>query len=172
MRNTTPDTILAIDPGLRELGYAVLRGDDLMMQGVLSLGRTNPARRIPLIATAMTRLVRGFAPSTLVLEGIPKHPLDTLVGLPALGRFLQHFAKRLGLNVTSYSARSVRQAVLGDGWAGKRELAQHVAHRFPELRVYLTQDRKWKERYWNNMFDAVGLALRHQRELQPPSRSR
>ncbi len=169
---TSPDTILAIDPGLRELGYAILRGEDLLIHGVLSLGRTHPARRVPSIALALTRLIQGFRPSTLVLEGIPKRPLDALAGLPALGRFLDLFARRLGLTVSSYSARSVRRAVLGNGWAGKRELAEHVTSRFPELRVYLTQDRKWKERYWNNMYDAVGLALRHQLTTQPPSRSR
>jgi hypothetical protein len=47
-----------------------------------------------------------------------------------------------------------------------------VAHRFPRLRVYLTQDRRWKERFWQNMFDAVALALFHQSLTQPPSRSR
>jgi len=30
---------------------------------------------------------------------------------------------------------------------------------YPELKVYLTQDRAWKEEYHQNMFDAVGLGL-------------
>jgi hypothetical protein len=30
---------------------------------------------------------------------------------------------------------------------------------YPELKVYLTQDKAWKERYHQNMFDAVGLGL-------------
>jgi hypothetical protein len=47
-----------------------------------------------------------------------------------------------------------------------------VAHRFPQLRVYLTQDRRWKEKFWLNMFDAVALALHHQALGKPPSRSR
>ena len=53
-------------------------------------------------------------------------------------------------------------------------LAAHhrFARRFPQLRLYLTQDRRWKERFWLNMFDAVALALHHQALKQPPSRSR
>jgi hypothetical protein len=34
-----------------------------------------------------------------------------------------------------------------------------IVSKFPELEVYLTQDRAWKERYHQNMFDAVGLGL-------------
>ncbi len=43
-----------------------------------------------------------------------------------------------------------------------------VAHRFPSLRVYLTQDRRWKEGFWQNMFDAIALALHHQ-ATHPPA---
>jgi len=62
--------------------------------------------------------------------------------------------------------------VVGDGWAGKREVAQAVSGQFPELQVHLTQDRKWKERYWQNMYDAAALAIHHQLIIKPPSRSR
>ena len=75
------------------------------------------------------------------------------------------------MTVATYSAQLVRKHLVGDGWAGKREVAHAIARRFPALRVYLTQDRAWKERYWFNMFDAIALALHHQ-ALPPPSRSR
>jgi Holliday junction resolvasome RuvABC endonuclease subunit len=66
----------------------------------------------------------------------------------------------------------VRKSLVGNGWAKKPEVAVAVAHRFPQLRVHLTQDRRWKERYWQNMFDAVALAIHHQRSQHPPSRGR
>ena len=61
---------------------------------------------------------------------------------------------------------------MGYGWAGKREVAEALSARFPDLRVHLTHDRKWKETYWQNMFDAVALALHHQAGTKPPSRGR
>jgi Holliday junction resolvasome RuvABC endonuclease subunit len=64
----------------------------------------------------------------------------------------------------------VRKHLVGDGWAGKAEVAAMLARSYPQLRIYLTQDRQWKERYWQNMFDAIALALHHQGH--PPSRSR
>jgi hypothetical protein len=69
------------------------------------------------------------------------------------------------------SRTALIRTVAGNGKAKKPEVAIAVAHRFPSLRVYLTQDRRWKERHWQNMFDAIALALHHQ-TTQPPSRSR
>jgi Holliday junction resolvasome RuvABC endonuclease subunit len=116
--------------------------------------------------------LRAYRPRTLVIEHIPRRPLDTLAGLPALGRMLRRMAATRRLKVATYSARTVRGNIVGDGWAGKREVAEALSARFPDLRIHLTHDRKWKERYWQNMFDAVALALHHQSQMKPPSRSR
>jgi len=53
----------------------------------------------------------------------------------------------------------VKKAICGNGHASKYEVARVIASRFPELKVYLTQDRKWKEAYHQNMFDAVALGV-------------
>ena len=166
-----PDTILALDPGLRELGYAVLAGKRLVTSGVLSLRIVPRHQRLSTIQASLIAWIRAYRPRVLVLEHIPKRPLDSLAGLPALGRLIRRFVSRRHLRLAVYSARTVRQSVVGDGWAGKREVAKSLCGCFPALRIHLTQDRKWKERYWQNMFDAIALALHHQ-AVQPPSRSR
>ncbi len=43
--------------------------------------------------------------------------------------------------------------------ATKLEVAKIVIAQYPELKVYLNQDRKWKEDYHLNMFDAVALGI-------------
>ena len=165
-------TILAIDPGLRDLGYAVLRGRHLVTAEVLNL-RVHPRpRRLRKAREALLGLVRAHRPQTLVLEQIPRRPLDAIGGLPALGRALRRLGRERRLKTFAYSARATRKTVVGNGWAGKREVAEVLAARFPQLRVSLTHDRKWKERYWQNMFDAVALGLHHQLQTTPPSRSR
>ncbi len=167
-----PPTILAIDPGLRELGYAVLRGDDLLDHGVLPLRHLPARRRLRRVRAALETWLRGYRPDSLAVERMPRRPLDSTTGLPALRRLVRRFASRHALPLHAYSARSVRQHVVGNGWAGKREAARALSREFPQLRVYRTQDRKWKESYWQNMYDAVGLARHHQLVTQPPSRSR
>jgi len=166
-----PRPVLAIDPGMREIGYAVLAGKTLITSGVLSL-RTVPRRsRLARVQEALMAWIRAYHPRVLVIEHMPNRPLDSIAGLPALGRLTRRFARRRRLRLVTYSATTVRRSVIGDGWASKRIVAKTLTARFPALRVHLTQDRKWKERYWQNMFDAVALALHHQTQ-SPPSRGR
>ncbi len=173
MKRVEDHPILAIDPGLRELGYAVLHSKCLLDWGVLPLRRIPEARRPLEIARAIEGWSRAYAPGSLVLEQTAHHRDGRLGPLHRLGLRLTRLGGRLGLQVTTHSVKAVRKAIVGDGWAGKREAAEVVTARFPQLRVYLTQDRKWKAAYWGNMYDAVALALYHQLLInQPPSRSR
>ena len=49
--------------------------------------------------------------------------------------------------------------ICGSGKAKKYEVASVVVAKHPELKVFLDQDRRWKERYWQNMFDAIALGM-------------
>lgn len=53
----------------------------------------------------------------------------------------------------------IKSDLSDNNWAYKYEVAQIVAHQFPELRVYLTKDREWEKRFHHNMFDAVALGM-------------
>jgi Holliday junction resolvasome RuvABC endonuclease subunit len=162
--------ILALDPGLRDLGFAVLAGRRILVSGVAPLRLTPRERRLTEARRVVQDLVAGYRPRALVLEGTHQHPTRSLNRLHRLGTSLGRIAKKYGLATAHYAPQTVRKSLVGNGWATKREVAVALAGRYPALRVYLTQDRRWKERYWQNMFDAVALALHHQG--QPPSRSR
>jgi Holliday junction resolvasome RuvABC endonuclease subunit len=166
-----PDTILAIDPGLRDLGYAVLRGQRLVTSGVLGLRRVPRAARLAAARKQMRAWIRTHQPSAVVVEKTYRHPLPWLNEVHGVSRSARNLATRRHAAFAMYSPQRVRSTVAGNGRAKKPEVAIAVAHRFPSLRVYLTQDRRWKERYWQNMFDAIALALHH-RTTHPPSRSR
>ena len=164
-------TILALDPGLRELGYAVLAGTKLVTSGVAALRFTARSKRLQEAQTLVASWIRLYGPQTLVLEQAPAHPTTALQRVHRFAQAVEQSAKRRGITVATYSAQIVRKHLVGDGWASKKEIAQAIARQYPVLRVYLTQDRAWKERYWHNMFDAIALALHHQ-SIPPPSRSR
>lgn len=170
MRNKT-DTILALDPGLRDLGYAVLTGRRLVTSGVLGLRRVGKGQRLATARKHVTSWMRTHQPTVVVVEKTYRHPIAWLDQLHQLSRSARNLATRHSAAFTMYSPQSVRASVAGNGKAKKPEVAVAVAHRYPSLRVYLTQDRRWKERYWQNMFDAIALALHHQ-ATHPPSRGR
>jgi len=167
-----PEIVLAIDPGLRDLGYAVLQGERLVTSGVLGLRRVPKQDRLDTARTYVRSWLRTHRPTVVVVEKTYRHPVPWLNQLYQLSRTAQNLATRRHAAFAMYSPQRVRATVAGNGKAKKPEVAIAVAHRYPSLRVYLTQDRRWKERYWQNMFDAIALALHHQNTTQPPSRSR
>jgi len=162
--------ILALDPGLRELGYAVLDGPNLIASGVGALRFLPKNQRIREAKRLVRHWVRLYDPGTLVIERTSQHPRRGLARVHRFAQYLRRMSRRRGQAFSVYSAQQVRKHLVGNGWASKDEVAAVIAQRFPALRIYLTQDRQWKERYWQNMFDAVALALHH--EARPPSRSR
>jgi len=155
-------TILALDPGLRELGFAVLSGRRLVANGVRALRFLPPEKRLPECRQLIRSWIEAYQPTSLVIERTHRHPVKWLDAVHRLARTSSRVARGKRLSVAAYAPQTVRKNVAGDGWASKRELAEAVVVRFPALKVYLTADRRWKERYWLNMFDAVGLALHHQ----------
>ncbi|MCB1280205.1 MAG: crossover junction endodeoxyribonuclease RuvC [Salinibacterium sp.] len=158
----TPKTILAIDPGLRDLGHAVLRGRRILDSGVATF-RFVPRRRRHLEALSAVRTWIGrYDPDALVIEATTGDSQPPFPALRRLERSLKGLASRHHLACALYPAQTARKTLLGNGWAGKRDVAVALAARYPTLRIYVRQNRQWKERYFQNMFDAVALALHHQ----------
>jgi Holliday junction resolvasome RuvABC endonuclease subunit len=165
-------TILAVDPGLRDLGYAVLCGRRLVASGVLALRRLPKETRLAEVRRQVRAWLKAHRPGTIVVERTYRHPVPWFDSLHAISLYARRLSRRRHLHFVSYAPQQVRKTVLGNGKGTKREAATVVAARFPQLRVCLTQDRRWKEVYWQNMFDAVALALHHQSVTRPPSRGR
>jgi Holliday junction resolvasome RuvABC endonuclease subunit len=152
--------ILAIDPGTRDMGIAFLDNRKLIYHGVKSIrSEESPHDRLREGRRTVLRLIRDLRPQVLAVE-------ESFFGISCKSSLLNVFVdeiktigKRKGLKVVSYAPTTVRKFICGNGRASKKELSKVVVSRYPELKVYLTQDRAWKERYHQNMFDAVALAL-------------
>jgi crossover junction endodeoxyribonuclease RuvC len=152
--------ILAIDPGTREMGVAVLENGKLLYHGVVVIKRgRSPQETLARGQASISGFIEDFRPDVLVIE-------QTFVGRNRNASLLNIFAdeiralaKRNGLEVLSFAPSAVKKAVCGHGWATKAEVAKAVVARYPELRAYLFKDRKWKVRFHANMFDSVALGM-------------
>ncbi len=167
----TPRTVLALDPGLRELGFAVLTGQKLVASGVRPLFLTPPQGRIAEGRRLLKGWLSAYQPDSLVVERTYHHPTGTFDTVHRFAVAMLKAAGRRGYATATYPPQTVRKAIVGNGNAEKREAAKVLAAKFPALRMYLSSDRKWKTRYFLNAFDAVALAVFHQGQ-NPPSRSR
>ena len=154
------DKILAIDPGTREMGVAFLEGGKLIYHGVRVIRKKrSPHERLQAGREIVLRLIKDFRPAILVVEKTFFARNRNTSLLNVFADEIVSIGKRKGLKVKAFAPSTMKKAIAGNGHATKEEVADVVVARFPELKVYLTQDRKWKERFHQNMFDAVALAM-------------
>src|SRR3989304_5152111 len=154
--------ILAIDPGTREMGVAVLEDSNLLDYSVKTFRhRGNPKLLLAQVDKLITRLITEAKPDVLAIEKNMFSQIQQNYLLTLAVAKIKAVAKRMKVEVREYAPNTVRKAVCNNGAAKKRELARAVALRYPELKVYLDSDKKWKQRYWQNLFDAVAVGLTH-----------
>ena len=69
MRTRSKSTILAIDPGTRAMGVAVVENGDLIYHGVRTIPKQpSPRDTLDRGRKAVLRLIRDFRPNVLALE--------------------------------------------------------------------------------------------------------
>jgi Holliday junction resolvasome RuvABC endonuclease subunit len=159
-----PNKILAINPGTRELGIAVLEGKDLLYYGVKIIrGQKSPQALLRKIAAIIGNVISEYDPLVLAIE---KPSLvrrsDALVALVA--EKIKATAREYGLTVNEYEPQAVRQFLCQSEKANKRETAKVITSQFCELSRYF--DRKGSDEiiYWGKMFDAVAVGLMYEQQ--------
>lgn len=160
MFNKKKIRVLAIDPGTRAMGIALLENNDLIYHGVKAISRDGlPHEKLKEGRKIVLRLIRDFNPHVFVVEKTFFANNRNSALLNVFADEILTVGKRKGLKVLAFAPSAVRKTVCGNGWAKKDEVARAVVRSYPELKVYIGQDRKWKSRYHANMFDAVALGM-------------
>ncbi|MCD6298069.1 MAG: crossover junction endodeoxyribonuclease RuvC [Deltaproteobacteria bacterium] len=152
--------ILAIDPGTRLMGVAFLDKGKLIYHGVkiIKKGRS-PNDNLQYARRIILRLIKDFKPNLIVVENAFFARNRKAYLLNVLIDEIKAIARRKRIGLVSYSPSTVKKFITGNGWATKEQVAKVIVSKYPELKVYLTQDRGWKERFHQNMFDAVALGM-------------
>jgi crossover junction endodeoxyribonuclease RuvC len=152
--------ILAIDPGTRAMGVALSEGDKLVYHAVKTIRKgTTPHETLAEGRRTILRLMADFQPDVLAIEKTFFANNRNAAILNVFADDIKALGRRKGLEVFSFAPSTVKKFITGNGRASKLEVAKVVIAQYPELKVYLNQDRKWKEDYHLNMFDAVALGI-------------
>jgi Holliday junction resolvasome RuvABC endonuclease subunit len=167
-RKTTK--ILAIKPGSRYLGVAVLESPELLywkVKGIKQKGRNRKMTRAEGLRRAeeiVESLIDRHQPGVLAVE-------QPFFASSVKSSFLRDLTKRIAtlgrkrkLKVRSYLATQTRRFLCGNnGRATKMEVERIIAtEHYPWLFRYYQKDlwkHWWEEKYYYRMFDAVALAL-------------
>lgn len=156
--------ILAIHPGTREMGVAVLEGNKLVYFGVKSLRQGKlPERVLRYGIRIIERLIDEYEPQTLALEKTGYANSKRSSVLHTFCKKIKETTKKRGIDIFEYPSLLARKIICNNGVSTKRETAKVLTSFYSELKKYLKEpirfNEKQKERYWMNVFDAVALAL-------------
>lgn len=158
MRNQT--NLLAIDPGLREIGIAHFIGRELVDHVVKSMRRPN-RRPIDVLTQTMNRLLREKTPEIVVIEKNSFSQIQQNLPVMIAIQRIKAISRKYGATVYEFAPNTIKKEATGDGRATKRAIVKVICAQFPELSSYRESNRRWRERYFQNMFDAVAIGLTH-----------
>jgi len=129
--------ILGIDPGLQVTGFGVIEKRGARLAYVTSgCVKTRPgglAERLGVILDGLAEVIAAHAPQVAAVEKVfvNANPQSTLALGQARGTAICA-AVLARLPVAEYTALQVKQAVVGNGHAGKQQV-QHMVRRLLEL---------------------------------------
>lgn len=147
--------ILGVDPGSRITGYGVIRADgrhiEYIDSGCIRVEEKPMAERLQTIFQSLATLIGEYRPEEFAIEQVfmARNPDSALKLGQARGAAIVSAAIS-GLAVHEYSARQVKQAVVGKGGADKSQV-QHM------VQVLLSLSRKPQA----DAADALAIALCH-----------
>lgn len=143
--------IIGIDPGSRITGYGVIRVEGSrnihLASGCLRLIGES-ASRLQTIFSELQIIVHQYQPNEAAIEQIFMH--DNPGSALKLGQARGAAIVALGMPVNEYSARQVKQSVVGYG-AAKKDQVQHMVQRLLNYSKELQADEA----------DALAVALCH-----------
>ena len=156
--------ILGIDPGSRFTGFGIIEvnGDRVIavQHGVIKAGTGEFPERLGIIFAGVRDLIGEHQPAEVAIETVfvSRNPGSALKLGQARGAAICA-AISLGLPVSEYAPRSVKQAIVGRGGADKVQV-QHMVMVLLQLQEKLQEDAA----------DALAVALCHQHTQQTLNR--
>jgi crossover junction endodeoxyribonuclease RuvC len=121
--------VLAIDPAVRNTGYAVLEGDPrkpaVLGYDVISISKSIPqSAALAAVRQHLANLIAKFQPDEVAVEGIiyvQSHQTAITMGAARAAALIA--AADAGLKVYEYPPKKVKNAVVGHGNADKSQVA-------------------------------------------------
>lgn len=121
--------VLAVDPAVRNTGYAVLEGDPrkptVLAYDVITIPQSIPqSAALSAIRTHLTHVIAKHLPDEVAVEGIiyvQSHRTAITMGAARAAALIA--AADHGLPVYEYAPRKIKMAVVGKGTADKAQVA-------------------------------------------------
>jgi hypothetical protein len=153
MGNTT---ILGISPGTRYLGLAMMRNGDLYDWKVKTYKGVCTEDKLIKALAHIEELIITHVVSYIACK-IP-HASRSSFSLDILIEKIKKIAKEYNIHILIYSINEIK-AYFKNNISNKKNLAEHIAERYPALLHEFKKERNNKNSYYARMFEAIAAVL-------------
>lgn len=160
--------ILGIDPGTVIMGYGIIKISgshiELLEMDVLKLGnKKTPYERLEMIHIRVQELIKQFKPHSFAIEApfFGKN-VQSMLKLGRAQGVAIAAAMQLGIEVTEYSPKKVKQSITGNGNADKQQVWKMLCN--------LTTLHDQEEPNYMDASDALAVAICHHFQTASPLR--
>ncbi len=121
--------VLAVDPAIRNTGYAILEEDGgkpkVLDFGVLSIPtKLKQSQALAAVRSTLFNQIKKWEPDEVAVEGIIfVQSMKTAISMGAARAATMIAAADCGIKVYEYAPKKVKQAVVGNGNANKDQVA-------------------------------------------------
>lgn len=148
-------TILAINPGTRYLGVAVLKGSTLIDWSVKVINGKQPQARLNKAIELISSFLAEYQPDVLVLKKL--HPSRSSLMLNLLSIRIEELTRTNSIRLAKYSIQEAEVFHSPNEKINKTNLSELICQKHPVLRHDLQREQSSLNPYYIRMFEAVAL---------------
>lgn len=152
-----PRIILAINPGSKYIGTAVLQGESLRDWRIKVVNGKWSKEKYAKAGAIITKLIDYHQPDAVALKQL--HPSRSSLHLCYLVEQIKDIAQEREIPVYRYSIQEIKNFFAPGERINKKGLAGIVAARLPDLFHDFKKAERSKNLYLTRMFEAVALGI-------------
>ena len=150
--------VLGIDPGARQIGVAVLCGEELLFYGVKSFKKRTEDDTLRKLRKIIDKIVIAYRVESVALEKIV-YVQQNRSFVKNVYKEIQDFLENREIPVFEYNPKLIRQIICRSEKATKRNTALRLSQKYNELVRYFSVPKPWQKRYYALLFDAIAAGL-------------
>jgi Holliday junction resolvasome RuvABC endonuclease subunit len=148
--------ILGIDPGARQIGVSVFRGDDLLFFGLKTIKARNPDEVLEKTRNIMIRLIDEYRGDYVAIEKIVFVQQQRSFVMSVYEEIIEVVRQR-NIPLIEYDPSAIKTFICTNGKPTKQSAAQILGQKYGELAKYLNTSNVWQRRYAAGLFDAIAV---------------
>jgi len=143
--NKNPIHILALRPGKREIGIAMLEEKDLADWSVMGFRESDDTILLDRIEARLISLIQRYQPTIMAIEQPSDFRIKASPLLGVIAGRISTVAVSQGLRFLSYDALEIRKKLCGSASATRSQLAEQIVALYPDLKCRQHCSSQWQE---------------------------